>query len=403
MKKHRITLEEATQLLYDHASVITQTENVTLLNAPGRVLAQDIYAEMDLPPFHKSAQDGYAVRSPDLLDATRETPAILQVTGQLFAGSAINCSIEPGQAARVMTGASIPPGADCVARQEDTDLGMKQVKIFSSFTQNQNICFKGEDMKAGSLLFSKGLRLDWTHVATLAGQGITTVNVYRIPKVAVLTTGDELTTPGNKLEQSHLYDSNGPMLYARLSSLHMDPILLQPSKDDVQILAKEVFYSLSQCDVLITTGGVSVGAKDYMAEVGRELDAKVLFHGLAAKPGSPALAMIVDGKLVICLSGNPFAAIAIFETVVRPVLEHISGNHAEYPRRCQEILHGHFEKSSPTRRLIRARACSGDVFLSSDGHSSGMVGTLSDCNCIIDVPAGSGPLHDGESVSVIYF
>ena len=400
MKKTRITLEDAVKLLCNHANIITQAEDVPLLNAPGRILAQDIYAAIDLPPFNRSAQDGYAACSTDLINASPDVPAVLSVCDRLFAGNAPKQDIEPGKAVRIMTGAPIPLGADCVVRQEDTDLGMETVKIYSSFAHNQNICFQGEDVRAGALLFHQGTRLDWTHIAALAGQGFTTVRTYQLPKVAIMTTGDELTPPGSKLTKGHLYDSNGPMLYARVSALNMIPLLCPSAGDDTCSIAKQIERTLPECDILLTTGGVSVGTKDCMAAVAETLGAKILFHGLAAKPGSPALAMIINGKVIICLSGNPFATVAIFETVVHPVLEYISGNRIKYPRQQRGILHGHFEKASPTRRLIRAKAEGSHVFIPETGHSSGMVSTLAGCNCLIDVPAGSGPLNNGDPVNI---
>ena len=403
MKKTRISLEEAVRLLCGRTDVINRSEDVPLLHTSGRVLAQDLYAAIDLPPFSRSAQDGYAACSADLLNASPDSPAVLHVSGQLFAGNTPNQNVAPGNAVRIMTGAPIPPGADCVVRQEDTDLGLKTVKIFSPFAHNQNICFQGEDVPAGSLLFRQGTRLGWTHIAALAGQGLTSVKTYQAPKVAILTTGDELSSPGSELALSHLYDSNGPMLSARLSSLHMLPVLCPSSGDSIRTIAEQISRYLTECDILLTTGGVSVGAKDYMAAVAENLGAELLFHGLAAKPGSPALAMHINGKLVVCLSGNPFAALAIFETVVRPVLEYMSGNCIKYPKRQCGTLHGTFKKPSPTRRLIRARAEGSHVFIAGSGHASGTVHTLADCNCLIDVPAGSGPLHNRDIVNLFPF
>lgn len=204
-----------------------------------------------------------------------------------------------------MTGAPIPEGADGVIMQERTDEGSDSVEIYQSVKSYGNYCKKGEDTCRGALLMEKGRSIHSSHIGILSSQGIETIPVYSVPVVAIMATGDELVPVGTPLEPGKIYDSNGPLLAARIRELGMKPFLLQRGGDDTEKLAEEIRKQLTECDALITSGGVSVGVRDCMPYVAEALGADVLFHGINVKPGSPMLAMIVEGKPVFCLSGNP--------------------------------------------------------------------------------------------------
>lgn len=399
----RISVEEAVSRLCSRIMPITDKAVVPLSAVPGRVLAADLIACTDVPPFHKSPLDGYALRSEDIAEAGPDNPVVLTVVDKVFAGGWSKRTVEHGQAVRIMTGAPIPEGADCVVGQEETDEGESAVRVYTPILRHQNFSFRGEDISAGTAMFSKGTRLDWTHIAALAGQGIAEVEVYRQPRVAVMTTGDELSPPGMPLTPGKIYDSNGPFLCARLAALHMEAVLCPSGADAPEELAKQIQTQLESCDAVITSGGVSVGQKDCMPQVAELLNAEVLFHGVAARPGSPAMAMMAAGKPVIALSGNPFAAAAIFEAMARPVLEQLSGCAEEFPRRCTSLLCGSFKKGSAVRRFVRARLVGEEVFVSEGGHASGMMVGMAGCNCLIDIPADTPPLVEGSKVNILLF
>lgn len=399
----RISIEEAVSRLRSCVAPVPDKAIVSLAAAPGRVLAADLAACIDVPPFHKSPLDGYALRSEDIAEAGRDNPAVLTVIEKVFAGGWSKKTVGRGQAVRIMTGAPIPEGADCVVAQEDTDGGEDVVQVYTPIRHHQNFSFWGEDISAGTAMFPKGTRLDWTHIAALAGQGLTEVEVHRMPRVAVMTTGDELSAPGMPLLPGKIYDSNGPFLCARLVALHIEAILCPSGADAPEELARQIRTQLQSCDAVITSGGVSVGQKDYMPQVAELLGAEVLFHGVAARPGSPAMAMMVGGKPILALSGNPFAAAAIFEAVARPVLEQLSGCREEFPRSCTATLRSGFQKGSSVRRLVRARLVGEEVFVSEGGHASGMMVGMAGCNCLIDIPAGAPPLAEGEKVNIVLF
>lgn len=397
----RISLEDASNRLLQHIKSISETEAVPLLESVDRICAESITALTDQPPFDRSPLDGYALRSVDSIGASKETPVFLQVIGQINAGDPPYKSILPGQAVRIMTGAPIPAGADCVIRQEITNYSMGTVQIFTELSPHENFCFKGEDVFFGDSLLEQGQRIDWTHIGILAMQGMAVLPVFRRPKVGLLTTGDELTAANMPLRPGKIYDSNGPLLSARLQKLGAVPILSAHCADDPAGIADEIKELSKQCDFILTTGGVSVGARDYLPSAAELLHAEILFHGLDAKPGSPTMAMLFNETPILSLSGNPFAATAMFEILGRPVIERLSGHIGVYPQRIQAPLRGDFLKPSASRRLIRGRFTNNEVIIPSTGHSSGMLSKFVGCNCLVDIPAGNPRLISGSIVSVL--
>ena len=395
------SLEEAVSLLLAQFSPLTQTEEVLLAQALNRVCAGDVAAAVDHPPFDRSPLDGYAARSEDLADAAPSSPAVLQVTQRIYAGQIPSGPVEPGTCARIMTGAPIPPGADCVIRQEDTDYGEEQVRIFVSSAPHRNICDRGEDLRRGTPILPRGTLLTPAHLGVLAGQGLDRVSVFAPLEVGVLATGDELVPPGAPLPPGKIYNSNETYLSARLYQLGMEPVTECQGADRLEVLTASLEALLDRCGTVLSTGGVSVGEKDLMPAALEALGAQVLFHGVAVKPGSPVLAAAVRGKPVLCLSGNPFAAAATFEVIARPLLCRLAGWRDPMPHRVGGTLTPSFPKASPGRRLVRAHLEGSAVSLPSGEHVSGTLSALIGCNCLIDIPAGSPPLAAHTPVEVI--
>lgn len=399
-KRNPVTIETAQNRL-SQIEINFKTEIIDTAQAIGRICARDVYSIMNQPPFPRSPLDGYAVRSADVQTASRENPVKLKVIEHVCAGMYPSKKVGPGEAVRIMTGAPIPEGADGVIMQEQTDEGGETAEIYQSVKAYGNYCFQGEDVEKGALLFEKGAFIRHMHIGIMASQGIETVEVYAAPKVGIMATGDELVSVGSPLAPGKIYDSNGPLLAARVTELGCCAFKLEACGDDTESLAKAVQASLSQCDALITSGGVSVGVRDCMPEVAEHLGAQVLFHGIDAKPGSPMMVMIVEGKPVFCLSGNPFAAAATFEVLVRPVIERMKGNRNGKPQRVWGKLETAFPKPSHIRRFIRGRIEDGTVWLPQGRHSSGMLSSMAACNCLVDIPAGSEGLEAGAAVEVI--
>ncbi|MGN0997505.1 MAG: gephyrin-like molybdotransferase Glp [Candidatus Ventricola sp.] len=395
------TLERALELLLARAQAVRETEFVPLDEALGRVTAEDVASPMAVPPFDRSPLDGYCLRSEDIAGASREHPAVLEVVGEACAGCGERFTVRPGQALRVMTGAPIADGCDCVVRQEDTDEGMTKVSVYAGVARHKNICWAGEDVHPGEMVVRAGERLTPAHLGVLSSVGVAQVRVVRRVRVCLLCTGDELMQPGQPLPFGRIYDANRTALTARLAELGVRANVLTSEADDPERVAAALREAVSGADLILTTGGVSVGKKDIFHQVLPLMGAERLFWQVAMKPGSPLLCGVYQGKLMICLSGNPFASLACFEVFARPVLCRLSGM-AEYGcRRVRARLRGGFDKASPGRRLIRARFDGAVVCLTGSNHSSGSLSTMIGCNCLIDIPAGSGALQDGDEVEIL--
>ncbi|MBQ6564873.1 MAG: molybdopterin molybdotransferase MoeA [Clostridiales bacterium] len=395
------TPESALELLLKHALPVSRTEIVALEKALGRVLSEDIVSPMPVPPFDRSPLDGYALCSADIATASREHPVHLRVIGEADAGCTEHFTLTRGEALRIMTGAPVPACCDCVIRQEDTDEGMEQVEIYVSVASGMNVVRAGEDVTQGAVLLRKGTRLGSAALGVLASIGSTAVPVYDRPHVVLLCTGDELVQPGEELVYGKIYDSSRTNLTARLRELGCHVILCPSVPDDPEYAAAAIRANLPEADLVLTTGGVSVGKKDIMHQVLPLLGAERLFWKVAMKPGSPLLCGLVEKKLMICLSGNPFAALAGFELFAKPVLQILAGCTEPVNRRMKAVLRGSFRKGSPQRRMIRGTVWAGEVSPTPGMQTNGALSAMIGCNCLIDIPAGTGPLEEGSMVEVV--
>lgn len=398
---HIHTLESALKVLLDNAERIDRKVRVPLADALGRITAEDIYSPMAVPPFDRSPLDGYALHSEDLQGASKDNPALVQVIGEVCAGCADEFFPARGEAVRIMTGGQIPVGCDCVIRQEDTDEGMDTAKIYASVRKNQNICYRGEDVSEGFLITRAGECMTSAHIGVLASLGIGQIFVQDKVRVAFLSTGDELLQPGEVLSRGKIYDANRALISARLSELGVHANVLSSAKDEPEHVAALLVEAAIEADVIITTGGVSVGKKDIMHNVLPLMGAERLFWQVDMKPGSPLLCGLYGGKLVICLSGNPFAALACFELFAKPVLARLAGLVQPVNRRIRATLDGSLLKKSPTRRLVRAYFDGQCVKLKGSNHSSGSLAAMIGCNCLIDIEAGHGELMHGDDVEIV--
>ena len=387
-----IEFERAIELLTANVAVIDETEEVSLIESVGRVAAQDYFATIDNPPFDRSPLDGYALKSTD-------TPGKFKVVGEECAGDFFDGEINSGEALRIMTGAAMPKGSDCVIRQEDVTFDGENISVNQKLKHHENYCFAGEDIKSGSQIISKGTKLTAAHVAVLASQGVPIVKVYRRPKIALASTGDELIQPHEKLSAGKIYNSNIYLLASRLIELGFEPKILYNLPDDVDTCAEKILAIRDEIDLLITTGGVSVGKKDIMHDVVRKIGERIFWRVLM-KPGAPVIGWKYGKFLGVALSGNPFAAYATFELLTRPVLAKLSRRAEILYRRSRGILADDFPKKSFGRRFIRARLDGEKIFLP-NRHESGSLYSAVNCNCLVDIPAGSDALKSGAEVEII--
>ena len=395
-----ISLEQALDILMDHVTH-GKTERTPLEDCLGLVLSEDVYALLDMPPFSRSAQDGYALCSKDSIGATGENPVKLKVTGKIYAGDHLDVQVKPGEAVRIMTGAMIPVGADCVLRQEDTDEGEDVVQIYKAVESGCSICFKGEEYKKGHTLLHAGTKIDAAALAVASGNGIMELPVYERVKAAVVSSGSEVVEPGTPLTPGKIYNTNTIYMKARLSQLGARVMMTRTVGDDLGVMAEALKQAADQAELVVTTGGVSVGQKDLTEEALLSIGAKILFHGIAIKPGMPTLAAEKDGVLFIGLSGNPFSAAIPFEMLARMVLsEKMSDPSLKLRRETLTAVTG-FSKDSRKRRFLRGKAEGKEVWLP-DQQANGQMRSMVGCNCLIEIPAGSGPIKAGDKVEVLW-
>lgn len=396
-----IELELALQIIGESVNQISNTEKVNIEEARGRIIGQDIYAPINQPPFNRSPLDGYALKSEDTLGASKDNPIKLKVVDEVFAGGDINTILKNKQAIRIMTGAEIPEGADCVIRQESTNYDMNEVEIYSELKRYENYCFAGEDVKKGSKLISKGEKLTYIHIGLLAVMGITQVLVQRKPKVGIISTGDEIISVGQTLGKGKIYDSNRVAISMRLLDFGCEIVSSKIISDEVHYVSKEIYNLIDKVDVIITTGGVSVGKKDIMHEVIKTINANRLFWRVKMKPGTPAIYSIYKNKPIISLSGNPFAAIATFEIMGKELIYKLTGDIDLKQIRVKSIMEDDFLKSSKGRRIVRGIYKNNKVYLPEGGHSPGMMSSMLGCNCLIDIKPGTKQLLKGDEVDII--
>lgn len=396
-----LILEQAQNLLLERVNMIKDAEEITLWDAGGRVLAKDIYAEHDQPPFPRSPLDGYAVRSADISTASKDQPVRLRVLEEVDAGHVGSKCVEPGTAVRIMTGAPIPDGADCIVGQEDTDYGEETVEVYEPIGSYENYCYAGEDYKAGTKILGEGLLLGAVEVGILASLGLESVSVYRSPKAAVITTGDEIILPGEELAGGKIYDSNLYTLVTRLRMWGMEVTAKERVGDDAAFAAERIREAAGNADLVITTGGVSVGKKDIMHEVVKILGCETIFWKIAVKPGMPTLCAQYQGKLLICLSGNPYGAAVNLELLVRPLLCKMSGRPDLKIRRVRAVTESTFPKMSRVTRYVRGYYENGKVRIPDGSNASGILSTMCGCNCLIEIPAGTSRLERGDTADII--
>jgi molybdopterin molybdotransferase len=320
-----MSVDDAARLIAAQVPSVADTETIPLKSADGRIIAEDFIAPMPLPPFDNSAVDGYAVRHGDLAaqDETR-----LRIVDRVQAGRSAARAVGPGEAVRIFTGAPMPPGADTVFMQEDCRPEGDSVVVPAGLKRGANMRFAGEDVATGSIAIPAGQRMSPAEVALVAALGATHLAVRRRVRVALFSTGDEVFEPGGARPAAGIYDSNRYLLMAMLRRLGADVQDLGILPDDAERLAVALKEAAGQCDLLLTSGGVSTGEADHV-RAAVETNGRLVFWRLAIKPGRPVAMGVVNGTAFVGVPGNPVAAFVTFITVVRPLILRLGGGQAE--------------------------------------------------------------------------
>ena len=392
-----ICVEQAVELSRAAARLLEE-EQIPLSQALGRTLSRPLLALRPQPPFDRSPLDGYALRAADIASASDEAPALLRVVEKVCAGQVPCRSLAPGGAVRIMTGAMLPAGADCVIRQEDTDLGEEWVQVFRSAAAGENCCLAGEEYAAGTLLLDRGTRVDAAALAVAAGAGMEGLWVRRRARTAVIATGDELCAPGCVLPPGKVYDANTAYLEARLRQLGTPPDASIRSGDTLEGIIRAL-EACAGCDLIVTTGGVSVGERDLMEQTLTAWGAEVIFHGVAMKPGMPTLLARRGGTVILALSGNPFAAAVAFELFARPVLGRMMEDAGLEMERTTALAAADFQKpGGASCRYLRGRLKNGTVTVPG-AQRNGQMRSMVGCNCLVELPGGV--MRQGDRVDVL--
>lgn len=397
-----VEIEECRMRLLDEIVRKETTMMVHITECEGMVLGKDVVAEMMVPPFPKSAMDGYAVRAEDIAGASKEHPVVLKVAGELLAGDYKEIPYERNTAVRVMTGSFVPEGFDAVIRQEDTDYGEDRVQIYASLKAYSNYCKPGEDIRTGDVVIRENTRLSSVHVGLLASLGAEWICVRQPAKITIISTGTEVMEVGKNLLPGKIYNSIAYMLAADIKREGLKVVRMETCVDDEELLLEKIRSSVETADFVITTGAVSVGKKDIIPKVLETAGARVLFRRANIQPGTPTLASLLNEKVILSLSGNPYAAVANFELYFWDAMAKMMGN-STYQAKCETaILDCEYSKVNKARRLIRAFCRDGKVTIPSPVHASSVIHNLTECNCLIDLEAGR-EVKPGDRVSVRYF
>lgn len=391
-----VKLETAQQALLDQAPVL-QVEAVSLEMSWRRVIAQQVAAASDFPPFDRSPLDGYALIADEAARAVPERPVVLREIDSVAAGEVSQKVVQPGTACRIMTGAPIPAGATGVVRIEDTIVLDKQVRVLSGQGLDGNICRQGEEIAAGEKVIAPGSVINMGVLGMLAVLGVDRPLVYRQPRVALLATGSELVEVHEELSPGKIRNSNSYMLSAMVREAGAQPLLLGTARDDIEEISGMI-TTAPDFDVCITTGGASIGDYDLIGDIFAKLGITLLFERISMKPGMPVLAGVKDGKLYIGLSGNPAAASVAFEQVVRPALLKMAGRTNWWRPVVKAQLTIPFVKCGGARRFIWSRCWQGTEGLLVEplklqGH--GMLKSAIGANALLIVPEDSPPLAAG--------
>lgn len=376
-------------------------ETVELIQAFGRTISQDINSRLDIPGLDNSAMDGYAVRSEDTIGASLSSPRILKVVEDLKAGYLSHLRIGKNQAIRIMTGAPIPEGADGVVIVEDTERdGDDRVKIFKEIKHGENIRRKGEDIRKGEKIVSKGTYLSPPYIGIVASLGRKRIRVARRPKVAILATGDEVVDVGEKLSPGKLYSSNTYTLYSQVIKYGGIPKNLGIARDSVREIKEKIRRGLN-CDLILTSGGVSVGEYDLVKTVLTELG-DIEFWKVAMRPGKPLAFGKIKGVPLFGLPGNPVSSMVSFEVFVRPAILKMLGQRADASE-IDAVLEEDIKKKKGFRYFLRAETWwkDGTYYTRTTGpQGSGILKSMALANSLMILSEERQVVKRGEKVKV---
>jgi molybdopterin molybdotransferase len=390
-----LDFNQAQHLLAEAGASVSSTQNVTLAQASGRILACNLNATVDIPPADNSAMDGYAIRHADYQEGVS-----LPIQQRCYAGD-IPEALRPGYAIRLFTGSLIPEGADTVVIQENTQEADNHVSILHAPRIGQHIRKRGEDTLSGKALLNAGAKLKAAHITLLASQGLAQVPVYARLRIGVVTTGDELVHPGAPRAEQQIYNSNGPMLTSLIEGTGAKALHVLHARDNEADLRLAFTTLLNDCDLIFSVGGVSVGERDLVKPVLESLGGNLALWKVKMKPGKPVALTHIQGKPVVCLPGNPVSAYAVFAMLATPLIRHMQGRSELYPPILHLPLRTKKTRQDSREEFLRVQcriAPKGNAELVCYPHQgSGVISSMPWASGLARLAADT-PIHDGDIV-----
>lgn len=402
------TVAEASQSILADIQPLP-AERVPLRQALDRVLAADVTAPVSLPPWDNSSMDGYAVRAADVAGARQDVPAMLRVVGTIAAGGAAEHTVGAGEAVRIMTGAPLPAGADSVIRVEDTDGGTERVAVRSARDAGRNVRPRGEDLSRGATAVARGTLVGAAQLGVLASVGATHVEVYRQPRVGILSSGDELVDIDRFDEVvagRRIVASNSYTLWALVQAAGAASVDLGLVGDDPTAIRERLEQGLASCDVLLTSGGVSVGAFDFTREVVTALGVELRLWRVRMRPGAPIGFGLLRGAPWLGLPGNPVSAMVTFELFARPVLRRMAGHRLLFRQPVTVRIDEPITLAAPLTHFMRAVVTPGPDGTPATARltgpqGSGLLTSMERANALVVVPEDRMRVEAGELLRAI--
>lgn len=385
-----ISVQDAFSILQNNLPALQQVE-YSLIQARKHVLAQDIFSAVNMPPFRQSAMDGFALCLFEGLE--------YEIIGEVKAGDSHQVQLFPGQAIKIFTGAAVPDSAQAVIQIEKVTEKDGKLFLQDAVTAGTNVRPLGEQIKAGDLALEKGTLLNAAAIGFLAGLGCTSANVYQKPSIGIVVTGNELVKPGEPLEYGKVYESNGIMLQSALKDAFFDKVSVYEVNDDFENTKNKLQEAITANDVVLVSGGISVGDYDFVARALAELKVETLFHKINQKPGKPLYAGKLKDKMIFALPGNPAAALTCFYVYVLPSLKVISGEAANYNQSKPIALAHDYSVKNSRAQFLKATFVNAEVSVLSHQASS-MLNSFSVSNGLVFVPEGTYELKKGDKVGV---
>tara|TARA_R110002033_G_scaffold45441_3_gene88942 strand:+ start:59681 stop:60901 length:1221 start_codon:yes stop_codon:yes gene_type:complete len=386
-----VSIEEALNIIVNSIQV-NKFEIVPIENATSRISAENLHATVSLPKFNNSAMDGYAIL---FEDKDKE----LSLTNKIFAGDNNQDILETGTTIKIMTGARVPQNCEAVVPQENTQTIGDKIKITSDIRKMQHIRFIGEDIQKDELLIKTGEELNFSKITLLASQGISHVKVYKKPKVVVFASGEELKLHYQGIKEYQIYNSNTPTFIARVKELGCDVSFIGQAKDSIESIKEHVINSLD-ADLIISSGGVSVGEADFTRESFTQVGLKTLFDGVDVKPGKPTIFGKIKDTFILNLPGNPLASAMVFEILGQIIIQKIIGSKDFYHNFILAKLDQTLLNKKGRLTLVPG-FFDGEKFTPSDKKSPGMVSILCQCNSFIALDENVSKLNENQEVKVI--